>query len=90
MISETTEKNFTNKKFWIKFHEHTGAVKGISKQKPKNITPGMLAIETDDPDAALLLKGKANIKDFSVLPNLITDGWLFSRKSKEQTIKDKN
>ena len=83
MTLETIEKQSTNKTYWVRFNEHSGKVTGILKRKPDRVDPGDNVVETDDPDAGLLLKGRANIKDFSVLPNLLTKGWLFSRKSKE-------
>ena len=83
MTLETIEKQSTNKTYWVKFNEHSGKVTGILKRKPDTVDPGDGVVETDNPDAGLLLKGRANIKDFSVQPNVITNGWLFSRKSKE-------
>lgn len=83
MTLETTEKQSTNKKYWIRFVEDTGKIIGISSSMPDNVDNGCKAIQSDNSDLKLLLKGKANIKDYIVKQNVLTNDWLFSKKSKE-------
>ena len=83
MTLETTEKQLTNKKYWIRFVEATGKVAGISSSKPDIVKDGYNVIQSDNEDLKLLLKGKANIKDYLVKKNALTEDWLFSKKSRE-------
>jgi len=83
MTLETTEKQSTNKKYWIRFVEATGKVSGISSSKPDIVKDGYNVIQSDNEDLKLLLKGKANIKDYLVKKNALTEDWLFSKKSRE-------
>ncbi len=83
MTLETTEKQSTNKQYWIRFVEDTGKVTGISSNKPNKVKDGYKVIQSDNEDLRLLFKGKANIKDYLVKKNVLTNDWLFSKKSKE-------
>ena len=83
MTLETTEKQLTNKKYWISFVEATGKVVGISATEPNKVDDKFTVIQSDNEDLRLLLKGKANIKNYLVKKNALTNDWLFSKKSKE-------
>lgn len=83
MTLETTEKQSTNKKYWIRFVEDTGRVVGISATKPDKVNDEFNLIQSDNEDIKLLLKGKANFKNYLVKKNVLTNDWLFSKKSKE-------
>ncbi len=83
MTLETTEKQLTNKKYWIRFVEDTGKVSGISSSKPDKVKDGYHIIQSDNEDLKLLVRGKANIKDYLVKKNALTNDWLFGRKSRE-------
>ena len=83
MILETTEKQSTNKTYWIKFQKSTGKVFGISKSKPDTLDTPYSAIQSNDRDLSMVVSGKANIKEYFVQRNMLTNDWQFVKKSKK-------
>lgn len=83
MTLEITKNQSTNKSYWIKFKEDTGKILGISKGKPSNINPGICVVESKHEDLSLLVRGNANIKDYFVQENALTEEWVFVKKSKD-------
>lgn len=83
MTLETIEKQSTNKIYWIKFQEQNGKILGISKSKPIMSDVDYSVIQSDNEDLPTIVKGKANIKDYFVQANLLTNDWQFVKKSKK-------
>ena len=83
MTLETIEKQSTNKIYWIKFQEQNGKILGISKSKPTISDVHYSVIQSDNEDLPTIVKGKANIKDYFVQANLLTNDWQFVKKSKK-------
>ena len=83
MTLETIEKQSTNKIYWIKFQEQNGKILGISKSKPIISDVDYNVIQSDNEDLPTIVKGKANIKDYFVQANLLTNDWQFVKKSKK-------